>query len=336
MFSRMMNSFYYGKSGKGDFTKDDLPTNRWQLFWSMLRVRLSGLFRLNLMTVLVWLPVILIIGSAVGQVYSTAVYVSEYQNYVETGEKNDLTDEQIATFAEMENPDGIVSEIFYYSLSRALLWLIPAILITGPVKAGQAYVTRNWARDEHAFIWGDFKDAVKENWKQALGVSAITSIIPIMVYICFQFYGQMANQQGWFFVIPQMLIVMLALIWVLALTFMYPVMVTYKVNFKTLIKNSAILAVARLPMTVGIRLVVLVPMVIGLAAAFLTGSMIAPLCIAAYYLLFGYAFTRFVFASYTNSVFDKFINPHIEGVKINRGLAQEDDDDEEEDNTELQ
>ena len=44
-----MNSFYYGKSGKGDFRKEDLPQNRWQLFWEMLRVRLSGLFRLNLM-----------------------------------------------------------------------------------------------------------------------------------------------------------------------------------------------------------------------------------------------------------------------------------------------
>ena len=43
MFGRLMNSFYYGKSGKGDYRKEDLPKNRWQLFWEMLRIRLSGL-----------------------------------------------------------------------------------------------------------------------------------------------------------------------------------------------------------------------------------------------------------------------------------------------------
>ena len=44
-----MNSYYYGKSGKGDYTPDDLPKNRWQLFMEMLRTRMSGLCRMNLM-----------------------------------------------------------------------------------------------------------------------------------------------------------------------------------------------------------------------------------------------------------------------------------------------
>ena len=50
------------------------------------------------------------------------------------------------------------------SILRLLAWLIPCIAITGPLTAGICYVTRNWARDEHAFIWSDFRDAVKENW----------------------------------------------------------------------------------------------------------------------------------------------------------------------------
>ena len=31
-----MNSYYYGKSGKGDYTPDDLPKNRWQLFMEII------------------------------------------------------------------------------------------------------------------------------------------------------------------------------------------------------------------------------------------------------------------------------------------------------------
>ena len=47
MFDKLMNSYYYGKSGKGDYTPDDLPKNRWQLFMEMLRTRMSGLCRMN-------------------------------------------------------------------------------------------------------------------------------------------------------------------------------------------------------------------------------------------------------------------------------------------------
>ena len=54
MFGRMMNNFYYGKSGKGDFKKEDLPKNRFQLFFEMLRIRFSALCRLNLMTILIF------------------------------------------------------------------------------------------------------------------------------------------------------------------------------------------------------------------------------------------------------------------------------------------
>ena len=49
MFGRFMNNYYYGKSGKGDFRKEDLPSTRKQLFFDTLRTRLSSLFRINLL-----------------------------------------------------------------------------------------------------------------------------------------------------------------------------------------------------------------------------------------------------------------------------------------------
>ena len=52
------NRLYYGKAGKADFTQDDLPSNRFQLFWEVLRVRFWSLFRVNLMQVVFWIPMI--------------------------------------------------------------------------------------------------------------------------------------------------------------------------------------------------------------------------------------------------------------------------------------
>ena len=60
-----MNSYYYGKSGKGDYTPDDLPKNRWQLFMEMLRTRMSGLCRMNLMYFVAWLPAMIAIALCV-------------------------------------------------------------------------------------------------------------------------------------------------------------------------------------------------------------------------------------------------------------------------------
>ena len=335
MFGRMMNNFYYGKSGKGDFRKEDLPKNRWQLFWEMLRVRFAALCRLNLMTVAAWLPLIIVVGIFITNVISVLNNQLQFQAYMENGALTEsFTEESVnrlaqAGITDMDTMNKVSFDIIRAELNKMLLLLIPCILITGPVQAGLAYVTRNWSRDEHAFIWSDFKGAVKENWKQGLGVSAITALLPIILYVGYQFYGQQA-QTNVIFMVPQMLLVMICVVWALSLVFMYPMMVTYKVSFGQLIKNSMVIAIGRLPQTVGIRLLMLVPAMIAGVVFFFTGSLIALLVLGAYYILFGFAFFRFVAASYTNGVFDKFINSHMEGVEINRGLASEDDEDEDE------
>ena len=61
--------------------------------------------------------------------------------------------------------------------SYLFVWLVgvvPCVAITGPSSAGSAYIMRNWARDQHAFLFSDFKDAFKGNWKHALVSSVLT------------------------------------------------------------------------------------------------------------------------------------------------------------------
>lgn len=339
MFGRMMNSFYYGKSGKGDFRKEDLPKNRWQLFWDMLRVRFAALFRLNLMTVVAFLPLIFVIAQSSMSLISAWNTAYNYDVAItENADMSEFSEDELSMFGNYTT-DGTFDrgrysrELLQYVLFQPCLWLIPCILITGPVQAGMAYVTRNWARDEHAFIWADFKDAVKENWKQALGVSAISSVIPIIMYVCWNFYGQMAADNA-FFIVPQVLTLSLGLIWAMGVTFMYPVMVSYRMKFREVVKNSVMLSIARLPQTIGIRLITLsLILICGLLLFFTSVGIYALLVLAGYYLLLGFAMSRFIIASYSNSVFDKYINSHIEGAKINRGMASDEndeDDDEEE------
>lgn len=320
MFGKMMNRFYYGKSGQGDYTKDDLPQTRWQLFWETLRVRFASLLRLNLLYMAAWLPAMIVIGRGLMMAYSGLVNLTDLQMQLEAGE--------IA--AEMLNESTVLFLDAVKAIAmQTLLLLVPAIGVTGPFTAGAAYVTRNWARDEHSFLWSDFWEAVKGNWKQALPTSFITGLMPLLLYVCTAFYWQMA-QSSVLFLLPGMVVVVLCAIWLMSLLYAYPQMVTYEMGYAQLVRNSLMMAVARLLITAGLKLLSLVPALICAVVCFATPyAPYAVLVLGMYYVLIGFALSRFIQASCANAAFDRYINVHLEGVEVGRGLYKEDDEDEE-------
>lgn len=319
MFGKMMNRYYYGKSGQGDYNKDNLPQTRIQLFWEMLRIRFAALMRLNLMYMVIWIPAMIVIARGVMLWYSGMVGLSELQAEVDAGTLAlESFRESYATWGDAQRS----------ILMQTLLLLVPCIAITGPCTSGLCYVTRNWARDEHAFAWSDFKDAVKENWKPSILMSLITGFMPLLIYVCFVFYGDMAKQNP-LFMLPQVLSVMLGAIWMMMQIYTYPQIVTYTLPFRGVLKNSLLMAVGRLPMSIGLRLLSVVPALICAAVGLLTPYFqYALLAYGLYYVLLGFALSRFVGASYTNAVFDRYINVKIDGAQVGRGLYKEEDDDE--------
>ena len=123
---------------------------------------------------------------------------------------------------------------------------------------------------------------------------------------------------------------MLALWWMINML-IFPMMVTYDMNLKTLIRNAALIAAARLPWSI----------------LFLGGAFLVPLVIAMFvpygylvmilvYIVVGFALTGLIYASYANSCFDRFLNPKIEGAPVNMGLRDKslDEDDEEDEGNE--
>lgn len=306
VLGKFFNSFYYGKAGKGDYTPENLPQNRVQLFFEVLRVRWSAMVRLNLLYVLFWLPVLLWTG----------------WNYL-------ALENLLATFAEGGMLQAELVEQALGLLWMYLLILFPCIAITGPATAGVSYVTRNWARDQHSFMVSDFWDALKSNWKQALGISFITGLLPVVIFVCYRFYGSLTETNGMLFVIPQTLVVVLGVVWMLALELIYTLMVTYEMPFGTLIKNALILAIGKLPLSIGIRLISLfIPAVCFLVFWFFpSASVYVMLVLVLYFLLFGFSFNRLLYASFANAVSETYINPRIEGAPVGMGLRQTTDDD---------
>ena len=292
----MLNNYYYGKQGKADYTIENMPQNRRQLFGEVLKVRWSALFGVNLLYMIIWIPAIV----------WTALNAIALVNGIQQ-----LSNEQIS---------GL--------LFTWLLIMVPCVAITGPFNAGVSYVLRNWARDEHSFVLSDFKDALKANWKQALVISLIDGAMPFILYTSWRFYGGMMNQSS-IYIVPLGLVLLVSLLWSLASTLAYPMLITYDLKIKDVIRNSLLLSVAKLPFSVLIKLLTLVVPAVGLGLSVLIPSiqMHVVMIVVLLYLVFLVAFNKLIAASFANWLFETYLNPRIDGARSNIGLRPEDWDD---------
>ncbi len=295
-FRDLMNNYYYGKQGKADYTIENMPQNRRQLFGEVLKVRWSALFGVNLLYMIAWIPAIV----------WTVINALALLNLPEGG-----------------TVDQMVSLVFTW-----LMIMIPCIAITGPFNAGVSYVLRNWARDEHSFVLSDFKDAVKGNWKQALVMSLIDGVMPFILFTGWRFYGSMM-QNSMIYVVPAGLLMLVGIIWALASMLAYPMLITYDLKTMDVIRNSVLLSVAKLPFAVLIKLLTFVVPAVGIGLGMLIPGIQwqALGIVVVLYLVWLVAFNKLIVASYANWLFETYLNPQIKGAPTNVGLRPEDWDD---------
>ena len=82
------------------------------------------------------------------------------------------------------------------------------------------------------------------------------------------------------------------------------------------------------------RLITFIPIAALLIGLYM-GNGVVLLIVSLYYVVFGFAFSRLVYASVANSVFDRYLNLRIEGAPVGMGLrpqdAEEELDDDEDD-----
>ncbi|MBR6499155.1 MAG: DUF624 domain-containing protein, partial [Clostridia bacterium] len=215
------------------------------------------------------------------------------------------------------------------NILTSLLIMIPLIALCAVGRPGMMYVLRNWARDEHSFVWQDYKQAIKENWKQALGIGILNGLSFLLVFVAYVTYGQMA-ENSWFFNIPQALMVVLLILWWMANELMFPMLITYEMKFKDILKNSIIIALARLPWAF---LILLGSVAVPLAILWFIPLPFSLLVFLLLYALFALAFKGFIEASFANSCFDRYLNPRIEGAEVGKGLYKPEEDTQTEDET---
>ena len=136
----------------------------------------------------------------------------------------------------------------FWKLISAQFWYILLclpILTNGLGQVGMAYVCRMAARDKHTFVTSDFFDAIKKNWKKALPLGILNTIIFLIlladIYVLFIFISQDIMNKTWAAVVFAV-----SMFFYTAFSFakfyQYTLMITFDFKFKTIIKNSWLFA----------------------------------------------------------------------------------------------
>ncbi|MGI5893218.1 MAG: YesL family protein [Candidatus Merdivicinus sp.] len=120
-----------------------------------------------------------------------------------------------------------------------LLFCIPIVTI-GPAICGMTYVLRNFAMEKPTFLFSDFWDAFKNNWKQGFGLWLIFSVVSIIAGISFFWY--FVNSNSYAMLIPFGLCILLCLILMFMQFYVYLMAVTVELKLQYILKNSLIFA----------------------------------------------------------------------------------------------
>ena len=131
------------------------------------------------------------------------------------------------------------------------------------------------------------------------------------------------------FILPAALTLLIGVLWTLASMLAYPMLITYKLRNRDVIRNALLMTVAKLPFALLIKLSTLVvpALAYGLMVLLPNIQMQILAVVSLLYLTFLVAFNKLITVSYANWLCETYLNPRIEGARTNIGLRPENWDD---------
>lgn len=220
----------------------------------------------------------------------------------------------------VNSAEGMMNDAILKFILLTLMMCVPMIT-TGPAQAGFTYILRNYSREEHAFIWGDFKDNAVKNMKQSLAVCAINFFATFAVLLSIRMYWTLVDAG----IIPQLpgmigfgIMVVVFMVFACMNIYIYPIMVTFDLTLKQLYKNAFIFAVIKF-------LPNLLILILNALIVFLSFGLIIP-----FYQFFGFFPYVLITMSLTGFITNFYAYRRIKKYMISRIEEEEDEDDEEE------
>jgi len=126
-----------------------------------------------------------------------------------------------------------------------LIFLSIPIVAFGPAQAGMHYILRNYSYEIPVFLWGDFKEKLKENFKQGLAVTFINLFVFILAMLDIYMYPRLVAQAGAILLVANYLLIVAFVVFLMMSMYIFPMMVRYDLTLKNLYRNAFLLAIGR-------------------------------------------------------------------------------------------
>ena len=141
-------------------------------------------------------------------------------------------------------------ELYFRKFWKLMVANVLYVLVSIPVvthglaEVGLTYVTRQFAREKHAFLPSDFFDTIKKNWKQGLVFGILELVINAIVAFALFYYGSAVwdHPENMLNVALLAVAMFIAMVQSFVWYYVYIQIVTFKMSFKQIVKNSVLFA----------------------------------------------------------------------------------------------
>lgn len=142
----------------------------------------------------------------------------------------------------------------YFNRYLCMIMMYLVFIGIPPISIGVAAVFKKYARQQHAWVVSDFFKAIKEN----IGVTLRLWVIDILFTLIFLADLYFMNAfQGMQYVIVALTTYVMIFVFIAAHFFVYQIILMFDVGAVNALKNSAIIAIAKLPQSLALFLIVL-------------------------------------------------------------------------------
>lgn len=229
---------------------------------------------------------------------------------------------------------------FWKLMVANLLYVLVSLPVVtrGLADVGLAYVTRQFAREKPVFLPSDFFDTIKKNWKQGLlfGLLELVVSAACSYSLYFYFMGAYASEEfSLGHVLPLAIALFITVMVRFAFYYVYLQVITFKMSFKQILKNSFLFAAGGIKQNFIILLVELVSLVLAVVSLWnfsqLTFWLLLGIVIAGYLLVYP-AFRSFliqfsIFPLVKKAIIDPYYEEHPgEDIEKRRELNLEAED----------
>lgn len=270
----------------------EIERSRIRIFFDVLFGKIWKLMGLNLLTGLFNLPALLFMG----------FFAITYMQFIYP-----------AVFQSSGGNDALASLMILF-LPVGLLFLSIPFVAFGPAQAGMHYILRNYAYENPVFMGSDFKDKMKENFKQGLAVSVVNLVVFVIAFLDLYMYPRMAASMGWLMSVAGILLIVAFFVFLMMSMYVYPMMVRYHLTLKNLYRNAFLFAIGKfLPNLLILVLVIAVSFGPFLIAG-LFGNIIGYLIAYVFHLLLGLTLPGLIMSFLINPMLDKVMAPAAEST----------------------